>query len=498
MAVRRHSPASWFAAALVFAGIVLPPSTGWSAGLDEDPRVLPFLPHLSRNVTRERFLDNVISAYRQVAGNRDSIGPADVETATRIDSARRRANWLSRIWAADLDNDGRVTRDEIAALAQQPETQSRNDSDFLSGFDRNGDGIIDFEETRRGAAERLEQGPQHLTILANLLALQPGRDGRLTRSEAQARAEKAFDLVDANHDTSLSQEELEPLQAAIRVAALPPCPLPKADKNLQVVLFSAYEGEAISTATVGGQDVDTHVISVVIEPGKEKLYLILAAHGPTIWRLSGAVDRVAMAAVSSSTHASANGVTGIDRDRVAFLSRGGCPGYVDAKNPREGEVARGMVRKAIGRAPDVANSVYGVTEVRLPSAMVAAIPGTPPAPPAGFDPALWQAALHFNPGGLLAVDPASVVADTPAQAYNVLPAEFGLAQQVGNGTLIRTGDRQFTIVRPLARFPAGQNGAHSVSYVVAKGVPMPGGSPGHSCVREEATDKPAPGARECR
>jgi hypothetical protein len=80
----------------------------------------------------------------------------------------------------------------------------------------------------------------------------------------------------------------------------------------------------------------------------------------------------------------------------------------------------------------------------------------------------------------------------------VLPAEFGLAQQVGNGTLIRTGDRQFTIVRPLARFPAGQNGAHSVSYVVAKGVPMPGGSPGHSCVREEATDKPAPGARECR
>jgi hypothetical protein len=61
--------------------------------------------------------------------------------------------------------------------------------------------------------------------------------------------------------------------------------------------------------------------------------------------------------------------------------------------------------------------------------------------------------------------------------YTVLPERIGLAQLLGEGTLVRMEDgRSFRIARPLDRFPPGlyrDNG--SFRFVLGKGVPRPGG-----------------------
>jgi hypothetical protein len=110
-------------------------------------------------------------------------------------------------------------------------------------------------------------------------------------------------------------------------------------------------------------------------------------------------------------------------------------------------------------------------------------------------------AARFSPGGVVAVDPAAVVPPR-AEPYVVLPEAFGLAALVATGDLeLRSGPYEFLptlyIARPIPRFPAGLYGAESVSFVLGRGVPMPAGNPGHSCVISEETGMPLTDALLC-
>jgi hypothetical protein len=58
-------------------------------------------------------------------------------------------------------------------------------------------------------------------------------------------------------------------------------------------------------------------------------------------------------------------------------------------------------------------------------------------------------------------------------------------------------DTAFRIARPIPRFAAGLYGARLVRFVLARGVPMPAGSPGHSCVISEATGRPIENGSIC-
>ncbi len=91
------------------------------------------------------------------------------------------------------------------------------------------------------------------------------------------------------------------------------------------MLFSTYRAEALSTTTIGSQDVTVGTGVITIEPGAERLYIIVATFRPTIWRLAGAMERVERLVLSSNnTRASGSsametplmGVTGIASDRV--------------------------------------------------------------------------------------------------------------------------------------------------------------------------------------
>lgn len=68
-------------------------------------------------------------------------------------------------------------------------------------------------------------------------------------------------------------------------------------------------------------------------------------------------------------------------------------------------------------------------------------------------------------------------------SFNFAVAVQGALEYLGGGL----GMMKLKIVKPIKRFPAGLNGSHAVVFVLAKGVPMPAGSPGHSCVISEET-----------
>jgi hypothetical protein len=88
---------------------------------------------------------------------------------------------------------------------------------------------------------------------------------------------------------------------------------------------------------------------------------------------------------------------------------------------------------------------------------------------------------RFSPGGVIDIDAKTVISSAPASGYEVLPQQAGLVQLLDSGALTQNSVGEY-IVREKMRFPAGLYGAHSVTFLVMKGAPYPGGDPGHSCV----------------
>jgi hypothetical protein len=270
--------------------------------------------------------------------------------------------------------------------------------------------------------------------------------------------------------------------------------LPPVGPDDRIILFGSYEGDAISTVTVAGQDEDTETARVVIAPGTAPLYVVLPSYEQIIWRFEGDVSRVSHVVLAGY---GPSGVTGIAADRVADVSQTDGSSFGDFYETASDEArqTRTAVETALGRPVDVFAGSYSVGTLTLPAATVEESTPAATVPP-GFDPAVYQLGLWFNPGGVVSIDPMAVVSTAPAEPYEVLPQGFGLAQLVASGAL-EARDGYFYIARAIPRFPAGLYGAHSVSFVLGRGVPMPPGSPGHSCVISEETGLPLSDAVLC-
>lgn len=304
---------------------------------------------------------------------------------------------------------------------------------------------------------------------------------------------------DPGHSCVISEATGQPVGGlAFLCHVAPPsdttCDLPAPRDDERIVTVGAYEGDTISTASVAGPDEPTDVIRVRVASGAEPLYVVLSSFDTVIWRFEGSVERIRRVVLVGVRQ---SGTIGIPPSRVTdrtasvgslYDARCFAP-FWDAQSP-EGVAARAAVTRALGRAADVHAGTYSVGTLHLPSAAVEATP-TPP-PPAGLDPLLYLVATWFSPGGVLAIDAASVVPS--AEPYEVLPRGFGLAQLVAAGALQPHTDSPvlgtFYIARPIPRFPAGLHGAHAVRFVLGRGVPMPAGDPGHSCVISEETGRP--------
>lgn len=470
-------------------------------------------------LTREQFISSVMQELRQIDKNVDGLTAAEIDDVVMVGEAQSRANALQRVYRQDLNNDGRVTRAEVERVMQNndynnrmfenPQYQKARDRqvDEMMKADTNGDGAIDFNEARE--SKNKYEGTNYVADRAReLLALDPNKDGRMTATELETLARNAFAIVDIDGNSVISYAEHEPFNKVAQPvrsaqANAGTCEIPKPATGQYLLVVGSYEGEAISTASVVGQDEVTTVSQVEIEPGTEPLYLLLASSQPRIWQLTGATNRVARVVLAARKGI---GVTGIAREKVTFAPENNCLMLSSKVDDITRAVVNGAITRSIGRGPDAIIGEYAIHIIKAPSGLITKAPRRTPAP-SGLttdQEMVWNESIRFNPAGVTDIDPAKVVASSRVERYQVLPQQSGLLQLMKEGVLQRIsvrsymGNMSFKIVKPMKRYPAGLAGAHSVTFLLAKGLPTPAGDPGHSCVISEETGQPIAGSLTCR
>lgn len=466
--------------------------------------------------------------YRQQDTDGDGVRPADRVARAQIRAAQVRSVKLQAMLVYDLDGDGVVTASEVAIVVGPQASRGLSNGDIVLAptaeqrkeivrrlveramkGDADRDGSLTYPEMLKDAAtsvagRRDASGESYQDLPFDL---DTDGDGAISPTEFDAAVAAVFREVDADGDGVLSRAEVEAGQAEaqraqvrftqavaedrrrqglLEAAAL--CGLPKAEGDAQVLVFGTYEGAALSNVAIGPSDRRVSVANVVVEPGSQPLYVILASYDAMIWQFTGAVDRIQRVVVASSgpggNRATRAGVTGIAKERVAFPKAPGCLTYFKEKD----ETARLALQQAeaISGRPRVdirQGSTYSSWSVSIPAMSNSkAEPYPNVAPPPSSDAAtdIWDKMRAFNPGGLLAIDAAKVVASDAARPFRTLPQEAGLAQLVEQGAL-RVQGGNFVITRKIT-FPQDLHGAHSVGFILEKGVPLPDGDPGHSCV----------------
>lgn len=497
--------------ALPIAGALALAVSAWPAlaeriDLSEVPQPQPgdrLLYDLRAGSTIERVLDARLGALRRGDANGDGLTPEDIALQEKVARAEQRADAVGRILAYDLDGDFEVTRAEAEqSVGAKGLSSSRGGSTLDRTFERqdqNSDGTITLAEA---AAEATSPGEGRRTQeLQQLAAFDADHDGRVTGVELRPQIEAAFNAVDVDRDGVISESEFAPVQARIRAAfsdvQRPACAMPELPRDALLISFGVYDGQALSSAAVGGQDNETNVTDIAIEAGATPIYLTLTSHESMVWRLTGATSRV-VRVVASSYHTdpsgrSAVGLIGVPHDRVT-ITTGEC--LQQFHRQAEGESIAASLRRSVGRVPDAMFGVYSAKGIALPSGEIAQYDRAGPPPPDGFEQAMWRDAIRYWPGGVVEVDPRALVTPAGVERYSVLPSQMGLAQLLGAGAIQREpNSRALRVVKPIPHMPPGMGGAHSEELIFSAGVPVPPGDPVHTCIVREGAGPLASGPR---
>jgi Ca2+-binding EF-hand superfamily protein len=504
-----------------------------------------FLQQLPPGQTLERYQSALRNDFANVDADADGeITQRDVDLHILMEGVAARRTAIMTVFGYDLDGDGYVTEDEVRrsmAYNLRAQTAAANKVDGVQpanadaiarqidnvvrtivALDTDKDGRVSLAEGVKyglaGAERRAISG--QAARARQLLTIDGVANGVLTLAAYQAAGEALFRQVDADKDGAVSQQELTDHATRAERAG---CEMPAASDKARVVLLSSYQTEALSSVALGSQDSVVHAGRVVIEPGDEPLYVVIASYSATIWQFSGAVERVERL-VMSSTVSGPNGVnasqpplvgaTGLAPDKVSFLNKANCLTYFPEHPSSSSLLTVAAVRTATGKAPQTVAARYSVAVFNLPSGTIESVREQKRAPliiektqgtlkligdasnvivqtgPSRAKDELYR----FSPGGVIEIDPKSVVSNVPAARYEVLPQQAGLVQLLASGALQQNGLGEF-IVSEKIRFPAGLNGAHSVTFLVLSKVPYPDGDPGHSCVIVADTGEKKGGCR---
>jgi Ca2+-binding EF-hand superfamily protein len=512
----------------------------------EQPVNAFLLGRLQGGATLERYLEALRSEFtRADADNNGKIDAADIETHAAMMAASLRLMHAMQIMGADLNGDGVVTADELRrkfrydrrnfASQNRPgapsvDEQVEQQVERLMKADLDKDGkitwleAIEYAKSQPGYARTLETGIG--ASAHQILELAPGKPA-VTRAEMEAAATAFFRSIDTDHNGTISLDELDVvrkrqqrvtqrdaqlrMQQSVRVA----CDMPKASESAKVMLLGAYETQSLSSVALGSQDEVTGVGNIVVERGDDPLYIVIATYRPTIWRFYGATERVERVVVMASRtfndkaahkQVPLAGVVGLPAERVSFPQRVNCLHYFYTVPSLGSAQAGGALQAALGKAPALIAGKYAVVSFNVPSGKIETVGA---AATSGVqiqqngstfvveldgksvrlvkrEGGLERDLERFSPGGVVTIDAKQVVASAKAEPYEVLPEQAGLIQLVKSGALTRNERDEFLINKKI-RFPAGLAGAHSVKFLLLRGVPKPDGNPGHSTVISEET-----------
>ena len=100
------------------------------------------------------------------------------------------------------------------ALAQRgpqgPQTKAEYvaaQKERFANFDTNKDGVVTKDEVSAAMAARMGNAPPQQMLDALFAQIDTNGDGKATADEADAAAAARFDMLDANHDGTLTPEE---------------------------------------------------------------------------------------------------------------------------------------------------------------------------------------------------------------------------------------------------------------------------------------------------
>jgi Ca2+-binding EF-hand superfamily protein len=417
---------------------------------------------------------------------------------------------IRSIMALDTDKDGKISLAEATEFAQP--TQQRNAD--VNGFAMRARSVLTLDNTGAGQLSLANYQAAGEVLFHKI---DTDNDGKVSQQEytdfrrgpAQPKPEPEVVERRQREQAEIARKRQQAIDAQRAVCAMP-APSPDA----KVILFSSYQTEALSSVAIGSQDAVVFAGRVVIEPGAEPLYVVIPTFTPVIWQFSGAVDRVERLVLSSSqtlpdkTRSDSNqpplvGATGLPQDKVSFLGKSNCLSYFTEVPSSQSVRTVAAIREATGQEPFETVAAYSLRGVSIPSGEIEShdtqrnkviieksmgtlrIQGDVSNFIVRSGPSKARDDLYlYHPGGLVEIDPKSVVSSLPAQAYEVLPEEAGLVQLLESGALTQNRAGEY-IVRTKTRFPPGLAGAHAVKFVVQRGTPVPDGDPGHSCVAAE-------------
>lgn len=510
---------------------------------------------LRRSGFIEAYINQTVGFVRRYGEDKNTFTRADMQSLQEKEIKSARNRQFTSLIRHDENFDAVVTESEIRHSLKSMDSRRTDDwidrqarTQMKHDIDGNGEITLremsTLDEKLRAQASKRSQDKYE-----SYLSLDPNGDGVLTVAELDMLARKAFATIDADGDGILTDDDRRMIANMEKNIYSSPagCSLPPVPEDVQLISIGAYEGDALSTVTAAGQDNVTTTISVEIAEDAKPMYLLLSSYDPIIWRFTGntaAVRRLALSSLHRNEKGfSGSGATGLPKDRVSFLKYKCLPYY---HNPMEkkGRQAKTAIEKLAGRETDWFDGSYSYNRLFIGSAKIDfAKTETKMSAPKGYAPEVWPTLLRFSPGGVVEIDPESVVAHDKVEKYEVLPQEAGLAKLVhdgalqieqsrsntqmlivgedtivinsGNGggrdmidggeghdTIITNGQGNirvrraspglmlsgtYRIVKDIPRYPTGLAGAHSVTFIVSKGVKKPAGRAGHSCVIDENT-----------
>ncbi len=459
----------------------------------------------------EEFVAGGMKILRGADPDGDGLTEAKIQFAERAAAAVGRAGSVAFILRFDLDANGEVTRGEVEDAVYSPEMsveQRDRQVARVMKLDGDGDGIVTFDEMRTPRADGPVPRAGEAARLRALMAADPNDDGRLELDEFKQVLTQVFALIDTDGNSRIDPPEMEVFQKRVRpqVNRRPPvvseehCTLPRPSADDLVVALGAGRGTLFSAVSVGGTDRITTASPVVIDPGDEPIYLVLSSASPVIWQIEGDIERlsrvVVISAQASAKGESLGGVTGIPAGKVVFAGLPGCRPLLRAAVTINGAVERARLLEGLGREADV------LAVGRL--ADVIRVPGGIQRPPSAWPALDYMAALDWNkamttyPEAMAEIDEKAIVSPHPVEPYDVLPEAMGLARLVADGALapLPEGDG-FRVEKPLARLPPGLDRYSGIRFVLADGIPPPGGRFNRFCVTSEPTGEAVEGSGRC-
>ncbi len=449
---------------------------------------------------REAYISMIMSVLRQGAQDHKTLTSGDVERKKGIDKASRTSNIMAQFFKLDVNGDRFVDAQEVGRPRQENAQMSPKPGLLVA--DTNGDGKVSLDEALAYASQSDEPLSNRSTNqLENFLALDPNGDGMLTADELQNLATATFSYFDKDSDGVISPTEKQELQAQLGMILrtdtlrrqMAPCRFPKALPQQKVYLVTAYESGTLSNVSVAGQDEETETATIEIAAGSEPIYLAVSSYTPIIWRLTGHVERVT---TFHGSGVAGVGVTGVSKDVATLIPGRECIPRIEGTSTGPAQLQ--SLASLIDHDIDGIVSRYTSFNLTLPVEFrpikdVIDKDRSAKQPDFSLDGLPSQNGIlrfkraidsleRFSPGGVVNIDPKSVIATRVAEKYEVLPQEAGLLQLLQDGSLADRG-LSYVAMKPFARYPAGLAGSHSVTFQFPEGMKLPEGNPGHSRVR---------------